>query len=126
MARPITHRHVLQPATVQEPLEPEVCHATKAILGSYKGPAYSGTLSWDEGSADARRLTSAERAGRPFNEREPRFIAAFRELIESRNYADLRDRDYAGAWFAPRIDKRTASREIFGVNAATHMRQSAI
>jgi len=35
-------------------------------------------------------LASAERAGRPFNDPEPRFVSVFGELIQFRNYADLR------------------------------------
>jgi hypothetical protein len=56
------------------------------------------------GTLMAVALASADHTGRPFDEREPRFIAAFRELIEWQRYADLRNRDYVGAWFAPRID----------------------
>jgi hypothetical protein len=49
-------------------------------------------------------LASADHSGRPFNEREEVFVTAFRELIETTRYANLRSRDYV-AWFAPRIDE---------------------
>ncbi len=49
-------------------------------------------------------LASADQSGRPFNEREEAFVAAFRELIETTRYASLRERNVI-AWFAPRIDE---------------------